>query len=398
MRVLTAGSTARAMKLGGWVVSIACLLWGPSAILAQPLQSPRTLDDELVRMAEEVPGFGGLYHDEDGTPHVFLTDLTQLPKVQAFNEDVLVHRGDFDFRDLDRWRQSLVALMNRPGVVSLDVDESRNRVRLGVEAGTPAAATPAMERAIENLGVPTRAVEIVETDPIFPLVTVRDTIRPVPGGVEIGFLGQFACTYGVTILDANGRHHYLTNSHCSRFQCAFDGTVHTQNFFGSRIGEEVFDPPCFTGGPCPPGRRCRFSDVLVGRCDSNSLCERFHIAFTAAPLNLNIASWYIINGKAPFPTVGEVLMKTGRSTGTTNGTVVQTCVDVNVSGTSITLLCQDIVQNPGNVIVLGGDSGSPVFRSPGTYMGELWGGNQAGDVWVMSAVENIEFEVGGLVF
>lgn len=389
-------STTRA---GLYVLSFVLgVLWVGVAAAQPPLKAPPSLDEEFLRMAEEFPGFGGLYHDENGTPHVFLTDMSQLPRLKVFNEDIQAHPGEFDFRELSKWRQSLMGLMRRPGVVFLDVDETRNRVVLGVEPGSPAANARAMEREIEGLGVPSRAVEIVETDPIFPRQTVQSTIRPVPGGVEIGFLGQFACTYGVTLLDSAGRHHFLTNSHCSRTQCAADGTVYTQNFFGPRIGQEVFDPACFVGGPCPGGRRCRYSDVLVARCDSNALCQRFHIAVTVAPLNLNIGFWFIVNGKTPFPSVGQVVMKTGRTTGTTHGTVAQTCANVNVAGTNITMLCQDIVTNPGMVIMQGGDSGSPVFRDPDWYMGEAWGSNNFGDVFVFSAVANIEFEIGPINF
>jgi hypothetical protein len=70
-----------------------------------------------------------------------------------------------------------------------------------------------------------------------------------------------------------------------------------------------------------------------------------------------------------------------------------------VSGSNIVLLCQDFVEN--NVqIVAGGDSGSPVFRinSSGraTLLGNLWGGNSSGTLFVYSPIANIERELGPL--
>ena len=91
--------------------------------------------------------------------------------------------------------------------------------------------------------------------------------------------------------------------------------------------------------------------------------------------------------------------KVGRTTGWTRGTVSNTCVDTGVQGSTIVLLCQTFVTS-SNVIVQGGDSGSPVFAigSGGnvTLLGGLWGGNQSGTQFVYSPIANIEAELGVL--
>jgi hypothetical protein len=117
--------------------------------------------------------------------------------------------------------------------------------------------------------------------------------------------------------------------------------------------------------------------------------------FIARPTGLgsitisHTASRFRIAGETSFPVVGETLNKVGRTTGRTQGVVSATCVNTNVTGTNITLLCQDFV----NAGVAGGDSGSPVFRitnNPNSgdvrLYGVLWGGNSSGTQFVFSAI------------
>jgi hypothetical protein len=70
-----------------------------------------------------------------------------------------------------------------------------------------------------------------------------------------------------------------------------------------------------------------------------------------------------------------------------------------VSASNIVLLCQDFVEN-AVPIVGGGDSGSPVFRINArdrvTLLGNLWGGNSSGTLFVYSPIANIEKELGAL--
>jgi hypothetical protein len=92
--------------------------------------------------------------------------------------------------------------------------------------------------------------------------------------------------------------------------------------------------------------------------------------------------------------VGQSVTKVGRTTGRTVGTVSQTCVNTNVSGSTITQLCQTFA-NYGNG---GGDSGSPVFRIttlPSVILSGInWGGN--GTISVFSPITQIQQELGAL--
>jgi len=77
--------------------------------------------------------------------------------------------------------------------------------------------------------------------------------------------------------------------------------------------------------------------------------------------------------------------------------VSSTCVNVNVSGSTITQLCQSLV----NAAVGSGDSGSPVFTASttgttATLVGILWGGDTSGALFVMSPYGQIVSELGSL--
>jgi hypothetical protein len=73
-------------------------------------------------------------------------------------------------------------------------------------------------------------------------------------------------------------------------------------------------------------------------------------------------------------------------------------VNVEVNGTNIVQLCQDLV----SAKVKAGDSGSPVFKGSSnvTLTGILWGGNLnqngVGTIFVYSPMSGIERELGAL--
>lgn len=172
----------------------------------------------------------------------------------------------------------------------------------------------------------------------------------------------------------------------------------------NRIGQEIRDPVYFTGGACPAGRRCRYSDSAFARVPHPSgPAVSVSRGFIARPTSVNTGALTINHTTPHFrvvaetsrPVVGETLNKVGRTTGWTRGTVPATCVNINVAGTNITQLCQDFV----NARVAGGDSGSPVFRvtnAPASgdvrLYGVLWGGTSAGTQFVFSAIGSFNIQ------
>lgn len=97
--------------------------------------------------------------------------------------------------------------------------------------------------------------------------------------------------------------------------------------------------------------------------------------------------------------VGTVVFAVGQTSGWSSGNVTNSCVDVNVAGSDIRMLCQNIagyLSNPG-------DSGAPVFRitnSPATRDVELsginWGGPDNGSYGVFRIISWVQTELGTL--
>ena len=302
--------------------------------------------------------------------------------------------------DLEALHQRLLPLFETAGVVFTDADETRGRLVVGV-----------LNRGVEGqvrgrlraLGVDSQSVDVVETEPIIALATLRDRSDDIVGGLQIRF-SQYLCSLGFPAF-RNGVRGFVTASHCSDSQGSVDGTTYYQpldQVEGDFIGTEIADPAYVRGGAnCPRGRKCRRSDANFSRSQGQRAVTIGQIARTTG-----IGSLEIDSSNPTFTITGEgvaadkaTVDKVGRTTGWTRGTVSGTCVNTGVSGSTIVLLCQTCVTGSG-VIVQGGDSGSPVFASAGgnnvTLLGGLWGGNQSGTQFVYSPIANIEAELGAL--
>ena len=293
--------------------------------------------------------------------------------------------------------QRLRSLFELAGVVFTDVDERSGRLVVGVlDRGVQGL----IRARLAVLGVRADSVDVVETEPIVQVSTLRDRIdRPVPGGVQIRF-SNYLCSLGFNAT-LDGVDGFVTASHCSTKQGSVDGTKYYQplnQVAGDLIGTEVADPAYRRNIPgCPKGRVCRWSDANFSAGGDGLLGK---IAKTdgvnTGSLNM-VAEQFTITGEGA-AVVGQSANKVGRSTGWTQGEVSKTCVDTGVSGTNIILLCQDWVENQNAQIVVSGDSGSPVFKiisgNNVTLLGNLWGGNTSGTQFIYSPIVRIRQELG----
>lgn len=401
------------MSIQGWVrfLVVGALLTAAPAARAQLTQMPASLDDEFAQLSASIPGFGGLYLDAQGTTHVYLLDLSHAGDVQDLGVRVEVEQGDYDFRDLYTWKQTLRPLLAQGGAVSLDIDEQRNRLRFDVRQADLETFTATLASFLPRVRVPANAVLVEAAAPTIATALLTDRVRPVPAGV------QLAMSFGNCTLGANahrGAAGFVTASHCTRsdkMQGGLDNTVFFQTSVvtADRVGVETFDPPLFTGGACPSGRQCRLSDAAFVSYDSASLSAGGQIAnplscgisgpqpLTVNPVvpRLSVTAVSLMNSLG-----GSVVTKVGRTSGCTFGAIQNTCEDVNVYktvqlfgipftvDTGVTLLCQNRV----GAYDAPGDSGSPVFMRHGneaTMAGILWGGDGSSFVyspwlWVFS--------------
>jgi hypothetical protein len=303
--------------------------------------------------------------------------------------------------DLEARHQRMRPLFETPGVVFTDADETSGRLVVGV-----------LNRGVEGqvrgrlraLGLDNQSVDVVETEPIIALATLRDRLpNIVVGGLQIRF-SQYLCSLGFPAVDGDGTAGFVTASHCSTKQGTVDSTEYYQpldQVANDFIGTEIADPAYVKGGDCPRGRRCRQSDANFSESGGPRSVSVGKIARTTGLGSLTIvpANPFIISGEGVAADKATV-EKVGRTTGWTRGAVSGTCVDTGVQGSTIVLLCQTFVTGSG-VIVQGGDSGSPVFainqNGSVTLLGGLWGGNQSGTQFVYSPIANIRAELGALI-
>ncbi len=380
------------------------------AVLAGALATPVLaaeeflgIDRDFANLTERVPGFGGLWFDEAGRLNVYLKDPGQAGYFLAMDPEARIRRGRYDFAELAGWRKAArPAVLDRSGFVYLDIDETENRIRIGVELAASRADVRSIRRALREAGVPRRAVVIERTEPILQMATLRDLVRPVVGGLQIRWSG-FLCTLGFNA-SVGGTAGFVTNSHCTDQQGGVSRrrpTLYYQPLNqvpAEFIGTETIDPKYFKRkSGCPRGAACRFSDSAFAEYDSAGLSGGDVIAATTScsqgGSGLTIGGSHTITGTASGnASVGTTVTKVGRTTGCSTGQVSGSCVDTGVSGSNIVLLCQDFV----DAAVGGGDSGSPVFEGSGnvTLRGILWGGNGAGTLFVYSPYDAVKSELG----
>jgi hypothetical protein len=393
---------------------------GATAAAAVSLRdrTPST-DDLLVAVANQVPGFGGMFIGADGLLRIYLLDPRQSAAAQAaiaavFGRDRVSLAGAqtlqarYGFTQLKAWhdRHRLLTLAI-PGVVSTGIDKASNRLRIGVQNRR---AIPAVQRQLDALAIPLAAAEIVVTQPMENEDTLQDRHRPLLGGLQINTQTLLGCTLSFLAV-RQAQAGFVTCSHCTIVQGGVEGTIfHQPTVSGdaNQIGVEVADPLYLTGSDCPSGRACRLSDsAFAARKGGPSQAaarpsgDLGHIAYVDPALNIVTA--YQIIGKIATPIDGEVVARIGKTTGYSSGQITQTCTDFNVFlngvDTGKTNLCQSAAQAPSAL----GDSGSPVFTQanvpsllpPVILYGIQWGG-AGGTVVGFSPISAVEQELGQL--
>ncbi len=399
-----------AVRITGFAIIAAAAACSDNSPTTGPVPTPLIQAQQAPDMAaltRALPGFGGLFVDH-GVPTVYLTDLRQQSLVERLlggfarargATGIRVLAGRFAYGDLDKWFQQVSnEAFAQGGVVFVDLDEAANRVLVGVERGASHANIHALAA---HLGVPAEALTVRDADPIYPVATLQDQVRPVVAGLQINFPG-FLCSIGFNAV-SNGENSFVTASHCTTTQGGVEGTQYWQSLSSqpnSFIGTEVADPVYIRSkgknSPCPKGRRCRFSDSARAAYAAGVQFALGGIAQTSGPNNgsLEITGTFSIVAEGG-EIVGDVANKVGRTTGWTQGIITNTCVNTGVSGTNIVQLCQNFV----SAGVGAGDSGSDVFLDLGTgvrLLGLLWGGNGAGTQFVYSPIANVEQELGPL--
>ncbi len=431
------------LRVGGLRVSAVPGLNIDISSAPPPPTLTETFDEQLQRLANAVPEFGGFYVNEDtDTLFVYLTqdlpgvkdnvvrllraafgltsgDLAPGTAPRSYSRTVVL-RAQYPFSQLKQWHDRMAHdVLATPGVVMTDIEDTKNRLLVGVES---LASKSAVETALTRAGVAREAVDIEVRPAMQPYGTNNDRIRPVVGGIQTG--GPGACTMG-PIANRGGVMGFVTNSHCTQTAGGVEGTrfyqpqARGQKFLGrvgtdiNDLGTETVDPPwdpnlATSASLCPKGRVCRFSDAAFVRFSSSpsppmsspSLHRHGHVAvppghaYNSTEYNGDTVQFDEVRN----PWTGLTMWKEGRTTGLTWGNVRNTCANENQAGTNRTLFCQiraDVLSGPG-------DSGSPAMTASthpyAKLSGVLWGG--ASGVSSFSPIPNVVHyrELGGMYF
>jgi len=355
-----------------------------------------SLDEELLELGRRVPGFGGAYWD--GTTVVIrLRDERDAATAEAvvrarlavsgtelgaYREAPLSIQGaDYLFSELYDWRRSIDDA-GISGLVSTDVNETLNRVVVGVSS---ASAIEEVASVPTSKGWPSEALVVrLVPNPVPQLDSLIGSVIPTLNGVLITRPPNHNCTLGANVvLTGQSGLYFITASHCTETMLGLDTPSSQTEFyqplpsFGPKIASTDFRDPAPSSmiAGCPGGYICRWSDAAALKYPSDTLWGGGIIAL---PVGSSGPAWVFVFAlpidQMRTPPAGTTVAKVGQNSGPTTGSPVQTCAtyypdSVAYAGAGViipgnlALLCQ----NQANYYSLGGDSGGPVFR-----MDYLW--------------------------
>lgn len=141
-------------------------------------------DDLLVRVAQQVPAFGGMFfefvgREYTGVLYVYLLDPAQkeaaakaiMTVFGPYHRDLLppreirVLQAQYSFLQLKEWFDLIGVLHSAiPEVTMTDIDDTKNRLTIGVLSLSTEVVTR-IEQELARLGVPRNAVILEETGP-----------------------------------------------------------------------------------------------------------------------------------------------------------------------------------------------------------------------------------------
>lgn len=357
-----------------------------------------TLDEMLLRIGDQSPGFGGIYWDSGGVLQIVHTRATALPEALAAIRDVMgddvpalrarsfrLRPARFSFRELSEFRGRIEGATDHAGFVMSDVDEMNNRVMFGVETE---AVRQRVMRSATQVGTPPEALFVRVMARPQPAAQLYQRGTTLAGGLILDFqIGIGPCTLTLPVSYWDSQQDLVTAGHCTPAKGSVDPSYFaSQGIQGVDEARELYDPAYLALAGCPAGDLCRYSDAAIFRWANNPVygTQSFGLGLIATPAwdnygwgndgPLNYTDFSTIIGEAPDswlvpaspggPLMGLPISKIGYSTGFTTGEVKESCITF-YGGRD--LLCQ----YAGDVYAQAGDSGSPLINRdlfPRVYM------------------------------
>jgi hypothetical protein len=310
-------------------------------------------------------------------------------------------------------------LLSRANVVATGVGY---KVTGGERTGTPSIICSVQKRVpasslssrdlvpLEFDGVPT---DVIETGRIRAFQSPTGRFRPAPGGVSVGHRDITAGTLGCWV-HRNGQRMMLSNNHVLANSNDADtgdpilqpGPYDSGRYPGDQIAVlEDFVPIRFPDEPNGNSSSCSIARGIVsilngiaGILGSSTRLKSFRLqqsenlvdAAIGRPLNEedvmpNILNIGAVTGTAS-ATLGTPVKKCGRTTGFTEGEILQMDVTVDVQyGTNLVARFRD--QLMAGAMSQGGDSGSAVLDDQNRLVGLLFAGSD--QTTIINRIEHV---------
>jgi hypothetical protein len=347
-----------------------------------PPEVQEAMPEEFEEEAIEVPPEGEESGEEASVEYAPESPYNEFPQSlleikSEVTSQLAQMNADSDTQSLDA--ESVTEGANN--IVGVGLGTAEDDFSLGLAPGTPALNVYVAEaisvEEVKSLLVESMGVSSASSDdiPINVIVTGvieaqnhRRKYRPTPCGVSVGHYKITAGTIGCLALRrvlVNGQpryrilvlsnNHVLANSNNAKFGDSiiqpgrYDGGVSTRD----RIAIlERFVPIDFSG------RRCNYVDCATGWCWSDKV--RREELYERGGRNY----LYRINSRITYCRRGQIVGKSGRTTGLTRGNVTDcsASVRVNYGNGRVALFCDQIViRGIGGNFSAGGDSGSVIW-------------------------------------
>jgi hypothetical protein len=363
-------------------------LLGPAADTMNP-------DEAEAAIADRVPGFAGWVHSDDGKTIARMTRSSGLfdgaeqqgaakqgdqAKWKSLNtpsatfakslgESGDVRKAQWDSRQLLDFKNKIFSMASAKGVIAVSIDRENNRLDVAYNQDLDAAGVQALTARMAGSGVPMVAMSMRAAELPKRNATVGTSLRsqplPLAGGAQFNFStagGSFVCSVGVPAR-INGVQGFMTASHCSDRVYNLSARTRMTSPGGTFVGSETIDP---AGRSCslPDTLGCREADALFVSGGPANAVDFGKIMFTNTG-SLTVTGVLNVQGTLNYPSVGQTIYKTGRTTGLTRATVARVCVDTLVSDPDGTYGALCSVEVATGSFIAGGDSGSSVW----TYNG-----------------------------
>ncbi len=392
----------------------------------------RPEEQAFADLARKAPSSAGFYYDGTGDVVVLVHDAAQdatateamrgfaashpnqEPGLAKRSHGVKVARAQYTFWQLAAWRDIAFdhVLGQMDGVVSLDLDEVRNRVTLGVTADHFADLQRPVRKKLRSLGVDPAAIAFKQVEPphydtVFnpPPTITSQTSDPIAGGLQMNLQhddgGLFGCTIGFAA-QRDGVEGLVSASHCTTNTFNPDADPVFQLGY-RQVATAAVDPNAYTCGVW----RCRGADAAFFSSTYAAPMGVGLIARTTAPnggglgggtgsitVNQSQPYWYVTGEEQDNLYAGERVDKLGFTTGWTYGNITSTCSDLVITGPNSKLRCG----YQASYVADHGDSGGPVFivtdwQASLVTLAGIHSGHD-GDAW-FSKLSRIKSDLGG---